>query len=185
MPFIGLDLDGVLCSLPGGLNPWIGSGNWRPDPASEERRRRAGLRVWLGEWLSTVRFLGRRPVMDAREALEAIAARRKIVVVTGRPAALTNRIEGWLQQNGLGDLVDLVRANGTGFSSPRFKLEVIRELRVSEFVEDDGRTARFLAHHGIDPIFLVDWPRNRGSYPKQVRIISSLCEVAPLLGDPF
>ena len=67
------------------------------------------------------------------------------------------------------------------YGIPRFKLEMAQELHANEFVEDDGRTARFLNHFGVSSVYLRDWPKNRGRYPEQIRVVRSLSEVASAL----
>ena len=175
---IALDFDGVICRPPLGLNLGISDGEW---PASlrvsgHEQRKRA-----LADLLTSVRYACRRPLLDAQRGLRDLSEKRQIAIVTGRPARMIPEIRNWLNRYALDDLISFIFANDTGFSIPRFKLEMAQKLNAQEFVEDDGRTARFLHHFGIANVFLRDWPRNRGDYPEQIRVVRSLGEVASAL----
>jgi phosphoglycolate phosphatase-like HAD superfamily hydrolase len=175
---IALDFDGVICRPPLGLNLGISNGEW---PAALRVSGRVERKQAFADLLTSVRYAGRRPLLDAQLGLSHLSEKRQIAIVTGRPARMIPDIRSWLTRYGLDDLISFIFANDTGFSIPRFKLEMAEKLNAHEFVEDDGRTARFLHRFGVANVFLREWPKNRGNYPEQIRVVRSLSEVASAL----
>lgn len=180
---ITVDLDGVLCRPPLGVNVGISRSLAipplpptlpAPPPNSEKNRPRT-----LGHLLHVLRYLGRQPMPDARSGLLAIAELRRPLLVTARNALTLPYIEAWLRRHDLRDCFEAVYANDTGLRSAQFKLHKVRMLGASEHIDDDGATAYYLARHGVPRIYLRDWPRNRGlPYPPAVWVVKSILEVA-------
>jgi hypothetical protein len=179
------DLDGVICQPPFGVNVGISRNlSVPPLPAVIMPRRphRAGLRRTLNVLMHTVRYLGRKPMPDAREGLLAIREHREVLLVTARSALILPLIEAWLRQHNLRDCFAAVFANDTTLRSAQFKLHKVRELGAGEHIDDDGATAYYLARHSLPRVYLRDWPRNRGlPYPANVEVVGSLMEIAERL----
>ena len=181
-PPIGIDLDGVICRPLLGLNLSIFRGPYLGD---KDRRHR----LKLGEnplvtLALTLKYKGRRPMPDARSGLQAIQEHRALVLVTSRNSLGHNQVLAWLSQNNLLHLFDAIHTNDSGLPSPEFKGRKVHELGISEFVDDDGRVADYLARRGLARIYLRDWPRNHGyRYPDNVTRVPSLHQVATLLAE--
>ncbi len=169
-----VDLDGVICRPPFGVNLGISS-----DALDTSAPARAlVLPRWLGGTFDHLRFDFRRPLPEAREALSALAELREVVVLTGRRASP----DRWLRRHGLAEPVSRVVINDSADASPHFKLRCMQELGAAEHIDDDGRTARLLAERGLAHVYLRDWPRNRAmSYPANVTRVADLLELARLL----
>ncbi|MFQ5934441.1 MAG: hypothetical protein ACE5KI_07345 [Dehalococcoidia bacterium] len=176
---IGIDLDGVVCRPPFGLNLTIGRGPYRgwedQHVASALRFRKSAFRVLFNH----LKYIGRIPMSDARVALPSIKQYRDLALVTSRTALVHRLVESWLERHEMLNLFESVYTNDTGLPSPEFKWQVLSERGIEEFVDDDGRVADFLGRKGLNRIFLRDWPRNRGyQYPDNVVRVSSLKEVS-------
>ncbi len=179
---IGLDLDGVLCRPPLGVNLTISRRLDLPPLPEKISRPAAGSRwgqhlLW---WVvDALRYTGRRPLPGVREELAALADLRTPVIVTARHARTLPLIRRWLERHGLAPFIQAVYANGTGLPSAHFKLLTLRQHRIVEHVDDDGSIVYYLARHGLRRVYLRDWPRNRGlPYPPNVLVVRSLREVA-------
>lgn len=182
-PLIGIDMDGVICRPPLGINLPIAPGPYRErlsSPASGKIP--GGLRLLVLELFLKLKYLGRWPLPGALAAIRAICDSRTPVLVTSRNAAGRELIDAWLKKHGFAELFHEVHANGLGLPSPEFKWLMCSRLGIEEFVDDDGRVAEFLSRRGLKKVFLRDWPRNRGyDYPPNVTRVSNLDEVAGLL----
>jgi hypothetical protein len=170
-----VDLDGVICRPPFGVN--LGISSDALDPAAAPARAFV-LPCWLGGTFDHLRFDFRRPLPEAREALSALAELREVVVLTGRRTSP----QQWLRRHGLAEPVSRVVINDSAEASAHFKLRCVQELGAVEHIDDDGRTARLLAERGPARVYLRDWPRNRGmSYPSNVTRVADLLELVRLL----
>ncbi len=181
-PPIGIDLDGVICRPPLGLNlsiyrgPYVG-------------RKKRSLYPKFGEnplvsLVLTLKYMGRRPMYDARSGLQAIREHRDLFLVTSRNSLVHDQVVAWLSHNDLLPLFSAIHTNDSGLPSPEFKERKVRELGISEFVDDDGRVADYLARRGLARIYLRDWPRNHGyRYADNVTRVPSLLRVATLLAE--
>ena len=169
-----VDLDGVICRPPFGVN--VGISSDALDAAAPARA--LVIPRWLGGNLDHLRFDFRRPLPEAREALSALAELREVVVLTGRRTSP----ERWLRRHGLAEPISRVVINDRADASPHFKLRCVQALGAAEHIDDDGRTARLLAERGPARVYLRDWPRNRGmSYPSNVTRVANLLELVRLL----
>ena len=174
-PVLTVDLDGVICRPPFGVN--LGISGRALDPAAAPARAFV-LPRWLGGTFDHLRFDFRRPLPEAPEALSALAELREVVVLSGRRTSP----ERWLRSHGLAEPVSRVVINESADASPHFKLRCVQELGAAEHIDDDGRTARLLAERGPARVYLRDWPRNRGpSYPSNVTRVADLATLARLL----
>lgn len=185
-PLIGIDMDGVVCRPPLGLNIPIAPGPYRErlySPTAGETPRGLGLlalRLFL-----KLKYLGRRPLPGALAGIQAICDYRTPVLVTSRNGAGRELIDAWLKKHGFAQLFFEIHANGLGIPSPEFKWLMCSRLGIEEFVDDDGRVADLLSRRGLKTVFLRDWPRNRGyDYLPNVTRVRNLDEVASLLSPP-
>ncbi len=177
-PLLTIDLDGVICGPPLGLN--IGIHRTFLDPAAEPARARIPPRRLSALW-DPARFELRRPLSGAREALAELARERRLIVLTGRRSSPAR----WLARHGLAGLLEAVVINEGPLSSPHYKLAQVEELGAAEHVDDDPRTAQLLAQRATCRVFLRDWPRNRSlPYAPGVARVADLGELARLLRRP-
>ncbi|MEE8422328.1 MAG: hypothetical protein V3S31_06080 [Dehalococcoidia bacterium] len=174
-PLLTLDLDGVICSPVLGLN--LGIGRRMIDPAAEASGAFVPPR-WLATPLDHLRFDLRRPLHEAKDALEQLSTHRRLVVLTGR----RSNPEPWLRRHGLAAFIDGVAFNDTTSASAHFKLHRLAELGADEHIDDDGPTAQLLAERGAARVYLRDWPRNRGlAYSHAVTRVDDLGALAALV----
>jgi phosphoglycolate phosphatase-like HAD superfamily hydrolase len=177
-PIITLDLDGVICSPPFGINLGIRSDFL--EPAAPPRPARIPPR-WWSEPFDRARFDLRRPLPGVVDALRALRELRTVYVLTGRRTSPAR----WLARHHLDALVDRVVINETLLRSPHYKLHAIEELGAREHVDDDGRTAQLIAASSSVHVFLIDWPRNRGAqYHAGVTRVAGLSAVTESLRSP-
>ena len=183
-PAIMIDLDGVIARPILGRNvaisrrlniPALPADVRLAGPAPSRRSTRQAL-----GWLShEARYVGRRPLPEAREGLAAIAQYRRPLIVTGRSWLVQRSILRWLDRYGLGEYIDEVIANNTDLRAAQFKLRIARSRLIEEQIDDDGSIANYLARSGLSRVYLIDWPRNRGlPYPANVLVVRNLLEVA-------
>jgi phosphoglycolate phosphatase-like HAD superfamily hydrolase len=174
-PVITLDLDGVICNPPFGINLGIHSAFL--DPSQPAPIARVPPR-WWSEPFDRARFDLRRPLPRVEEALRTLRELRTVYLLTGRRTSPAR----WLARYRLDGFIDRVIINETALRSPHYKLHAIEELGAQEHVDDDGRTAQLIAGGSAVRVFLVDWPRNRGpQYHDQVTRVRSLLDVAEAL----
>jgi hypothetical protein len=173
---IAIDFDGVIGRPLLGLNVRIGSGEWDQSQLAKRTSSSGKLLTTARSALSRLRYSGREPMKDVGAGLALLAKQYRLVVVTARPASMQEPTWKWLQTQGFADSISELYTNSTTLPTPVYKLQTARSLHASYFVEDDGRTARYLSSNGVST-FLVDWPRNRGIYPANVRVVRNLIEV--------
>ena len=188
-PPLTFDLDGVICRPPFGVNLGISRNlHLPPLPATIAPRatpERPGPRGTLRQLLHTLRYLGRRPMPDARAGLLAIRELREPILVTARSAVVLPMIDAWLRRHDLRDCFAALYANDTALRAAQFKLHRVRALGAAAHVDDDGATAYYLARHGLPCVYLRDWPRNRAlPYPPNVQVVRSLLDLADHLARP-
>jgi len=179
-----MDMDGVICTPFLGKNIAISRKLALPalppnvrESAPESRRTYQRLRR---RW-ETLRYMGRRPLPDVREGLEALKEVRRPLLVTGRSWFARHLIQRWLERYDLACYFSEVLPNNTDLATAHFKLWTAQRLGHGEHVDDDGSVAYYLGKHGVR-VFLRDWPRNRGlPYPASVTVYRHLTEVAECL----
>jgi len=155
LPIMTVDLDGVVCAPLLGANLGIHATFLDPDappPAARVWPR------WLGAPLDHARFDLRRPLPGARSALARLSRYRTLILLTGRRSDPSY----WLRWYGLDRYYTGIVINQDALKSPHHKLEQIERLGAIEHIDDDGRTAELLAQRAGIPVYLRDWPRNRG-----------------------
>lgn len=174
-PIVTLDLDGVICSPPFGINLGISSAFL--DHAASPRPARVPARWWSVPF-DHARFDLRCPLPRIASALAEVHALREVVLLTGRRTSPLP----WLRRHGLEVYLDRLMINETALRSPHFKLEAIGRLGAVEHVDDDGCTAQLIAERGVARVYLCDWPRNRGPrYHQRVTRVADLAGYAELL----
>ena len=183
-PVMGVDLDGVICRPPFGLNLGIGRGPYKGSVEKGIPPVKTPSAVSLGTsrikaLLKRLQYLGRGPMGDARAGLLAIKEYRDLVLITSRSGLVHRSVESWLSRHRMLELFEAVYTNNTGLSSPEFKWHMGLERGIEEFVDDDGRVVDLLARMGLKRVYLRDWPRNRGyHYPEIVVRVNSLREIS-------
>lgn len=182
-PLIGIDMDGVICRPPFGLNLPIAPGPYQGKPRTSKRRSGpSGIGLAAFKLLLRVKYHGRVPLPDALSGIEAVGEYRTPVLVTSRNGLGSDIIFNWLEANGFLRLFQNVYSNNLGLPSPEFKWRMCSELGIDEFVDDDGRVADLLSRNGLSRVFLRDWPRNRAfEYRENVVRVKTLAEVTRLL----
>ncbi|MHB8375928.1 MAG: hypothetical protein ACYDEB_03120, partial [Dehalococcoidia bacterium] len=127
------------------------------------------------EW---ARFGWRRMAPDAAPVLRELAREHEVYVVTGRSEAGRALIARWLRRAGLADRVGL-RMAPPGLRPAQHKLAVSKMLGIDTHVDDDPRTAYYLAEHGVPRVYLLDHAGAYGAAPRPPRLAlaRSLVEV--------
>ena len=178
-PPIGIDMDGVICCPPLGLNLPIAPGPYRTSHQPSSKRTsssRAGL-IAL-KVLLRLKYYGRKPLPDALSGIREISKYRTPILVTSRNGHGSDIILSWLKANGFLEFFNDVHSNNLGLPSPDFKWRICSELGIEEFVDDDGRVADLLSRNGLARVFLRDWPRNRGyDYSENVIRVNSIPDI--------
>jgi hypothetical protein len=148
-PIVTFDLDGVLCRPPLGINP---GRNMTKD------RAKAGARglLWRTE---RVRYVGRRPMLGAREGFLLLSETYDCRVLSARSEEARDLTASWFRR-WFGALPELNLRPDWRESPAAFKTRRVVELGAVAHFEDDPHTAAWLAEL-LPAVFLVDWWRNR------------------------
>ena len=175
LPLLTLDLDGVICAPPFGVN--LGIRRRFLDPRERPHRAVVPSR-WLSWPLDHARFDLRRPLPGVADALARLREVRRLAVLTGRRSSPIH----WLHWHGLDEYLDNVYVNPTWLPSPHFKSGAVIVLEAAEHIDDDGRTAQLIADRTEARPFVRDWPRNRDlPYHERVERVADLGALADLL----
>jgi hypothetical protein len=168
---IALDFDGVLCLTPFGrlavhapapvpdLPPDYEALYKSPPPSNP-------LRLAV-EYL---RFGWRRMEPDAPQLLRDLSRRHEIYVVTGRSAAGEPLIRRWMRRHGIEAEVAGVRMAPLGLRPALHKLATARMLGIDAHLDDDPRTAYYLAENGVEHVYLLDHAGAHGDAPLPPRL---------------
>ncbi|MBF6600688.1 MAG: hypothetical protein IVW36_09270 [Dehalococcoidia bacterium] len=183
---ISVDFDGVLCLTPFGRLATHAPGGVAELPAEFERlydapRRTRPLRL-LVEY---ARFGWRRMDAEATPVLRQLVATHEVYVVTGRSEAGLALLSRWLRRSGLDGRVG-VRMAPPGLRPAQHKLAVARMLTIDAHIDDDPRTAHYLAVHDVPAVYLLDRARRTAAateLPAHLRIVRSLREFAARVVD--
>jgi hypothetical protein len=175
---IGFDCDGVLCLTPFGRLAVHAPGGVPELPADyealyAERAPGGALRAVIEQ----ARFAWRSAAPDARDALQALrAAGHEAHIVTGRSAAGAGVLRRWLRRHGLDGLVADVHMAPPGLRPAQHKLASARMHGLEAHIDDDPRTAYYLAEHGVATVYLYDHSGAHGdeSPPANVVLVRSL-----------
>lgn len=175
LPLLTLDLDGVICAPPFGVNLGISRRFFKPG----ERPHRAVVPPrWLSWPIDHLRFDLRRPLPGVAEALQRLSEVRRLAVLTGRRSSPVH----WLRWHGLDAYLDDAYWNVTWLPSPHFKAGAVIVLEAAEHIDDDGRTAQLIVDRSEVRSFVRDWPRNRDlPYHERVERVADLGALADLL----
>lgn len=172
-PVITLDLDGVLCRPPFGINPGRGKNKRRDTPGRKNL-------LWLTErW----RYRGRKPMPGAREGLAALQERFDCQVVTARAEVARPYTEAWFARH-FGSVPPIHFRPHWRETSAQFKARMVRELKPVAHFEDDPFTAAWVAELG-PAVFLVDWPRNRWLEGERIHRVESVASALPVIEETF
>ncbi len=168
-PVITLDLDGVICRPPFGINPGRGRNKRRDGQGTKSL-------LWRTErW----RYAGRKPMAGAVEGLRALAEAFECRVVSARSEEARELTERWFVRH-FGYLPELSLRPDWREKPAQFKVRRIAELGAIAHFEDDPHTAMWVADL-IPDVFLVDWWRNRWLDLPNVHRIQRLSDALPLL----
>ena len=168
-PLVTIDVDGVLCRPPFGINP--GSGR-------NKLRDKAG--GWSPLWpMERFRYLGRRPMPGAAEGLQKLVQKYRCEVLSARGQAAEPHTRRWMRANLGADIPINLRPHWRE-SSARFKARMAPALASSVHIEDDPHTALWLSEL-LPHVLLVDWPRNAWLQGENIHRISSIAEAPDLL----
>lgn len=168
---VTLDLDGVICRPPLGINPGRGIHKSRYGEGSKSL-------LWRTErW----RYAGRKPMPWAAEGLRLFMQEFDCQVVSARSEDARAYTERWFA-NRIGFVPTLNLRPDWREKPAQFKVRRIQELGAVAHFEDDPHTARWVAEL-IPHVFLVDWWRNRWLSAPNVYRIRSLAEALPLLHE--
>ncbi len=182
---ISIDYDGVLCPTPFGRFARRRPGHVAELPADYAAHygeplpsRPLRLRV------EGARFAWRPMSRDAADLLRALSREHEqVVIVTGRSEAGRPLIARWLRREGLADAVGL-RMAPTGLRPAQHKLAVAKLLGIDAHVDDDPRTAYYLAGHGVPRVYLLDadGAHDAGGAPRNLTVVRSLREFVRAVG---
>jgi len=183
---IGFDFDGVLCLTPFGRLA-VHAPSEVPDlPADYEALyRRPQLRNPLRLAIEYLRFGWRRMSPEAAAVLRDLSARHEVYIVTGRSVAGEPLIRRWLRSRGLDGAVSGVEMAPPGLRPSQHKLARARILGIEAQIDDDPRTAYYLAEHGVPRVFLLDHARAHGDapLPPRLALVHSIREFASALPE--
>jgi hypothetical protein len=177
---ISIDFDGVLCPTPFGrlaVHAPGGVPDLPPDYADHydtpPRRNPLRLAVECG------RFGWRRMAPDAADVLRRLSGDNELYIVTGRSVQGTALIARWLRRTGLRDDVAL-RMAPPGLRPAQHKLAVASLAHIDAHIDDDPRTAYYLAENGVPRVYLLDHAGAHGdtALPQNITLVRSLHEFA-------
>jgi hypothetical protein len=181
---ISFDFDGVLCLTPfGRLAVHAPDGVPELPPAYErlydERQSTGPLRVAI-EYL---RFGWRRMADDAPRVLGELSPVHELHIVTGRSAAGAPVIQRWLRARGLEAFAARVHMAPSGLSPAQHKLAVAKMLSIDAHIDDDPRTAYYLAEHNVSRVYLLHHagPLAGDERPPNLTLVHSLAEFSVAL----
>ncbi len=177
---ISFDFDGVLCLTPFGRLATHAPGGVAELPDGYERLYDAPARTQpLRLALEYARFGWRRMDPDATPVLRELTAKHEVYIVTGRSEAGLALLSRWLRRRGLADHVG-VRMAPPGLRPPQHKLAIARMLGIDAHIDDDPRTAHYLAEHGVPAVYLLDRKGRAAaaSMPANLMVVRSLREFA-------
>ena len=168
-PVITLDLDGVICRPPLGINPGRGQHKQRVGQGTKSL-------LWRTErW----RYARRKPMDGAVEGLRRLAETFDCQVVSARSEEARAFTEHWFERYA-GFVPGLSLRPDWREKPAQFKVRRIVELGAIAHFEDDPHTAQWVAEL-IPDVFLIDWWRNRWLHAPNIHRIQRLSEALPLL----
>lgn len=184
---IGFDLDGVISMTPFGRfavhAPDADDGipdlpdHYRQLYEAEPPATR--LRVAI-EYL---RFAWRRASPEGRALVADLAGEHELFIVTGRSRAGRQILGRWLRTHGLEQYFGGIHMAPPGLRPAQHKLATSRMLALQAHIDDDPRTAYYLARHGVERVYLYDHAGAHGDVPLPPRLtlLRRLGELAELV----
>jgi hypothetical protein len=178
---IAIDFDGVLCHTPFGRLAVHAPGHVHELPEGyatlyEARRASNPLRLAV----EYARFAWRRMDPRAARLLSELSTTHEVTIVTGRSIAGEPLIARWLRRTGLDARVGL-RMAPPGLRPAQHKLAVACMLGIDAHLDDDPRTAHYLAEHGVAHVYLLDHAgieAHATAHPAHLHIVRSLDDFA-------
>lgn len=184
---IGFDFDGVLCLTPFGrfaVHPPERADDVPPLADGFERLYEGrGDPNMLRLALEYVRFAWRSAAPGAPEVLRRLAVEHDLYIVTGRSDNGRKLLDRWAERHRVAACFKGIWMAPPGLSSPQHKLAVAGMLGIDIHIDDDPRTAWYLASGGVPRVFLLDHANARGDAapPPGVTVISTLDAFASAL----
>ena len=183
---ISIDFDGVLCHTPFGRLAVHAPGGVPELPADYAQLYEAAapggpLRLAV----EYARFAWRRMDPRAEPVLRALAEKHDVTIVTGRSIAGEALVARWLRRTRLDERVGL-RMAPPGLRPPQHKLAVARILGIDAHLDDDPRTAHYLAEHDVQHVYLLDHAgleSEAGAPPPNLEMVRSLNEFADAIAS--
>ncbi|HYM16276.1 MAG TPA: hypothetical protein VEZ14_12020 [Dehalococcoidia bacterium] len=175
---IAFDFDGVLCLTPFGRFAVHAPGHVPDLPADYEAlytpREVHPLRLAV-EYL---RFAWRPAAPGAIDLVRELAARHELHIVTGRSATGEPLLRRWLRRHAIEGAFKSIRMAPEGLKSAQHKLAIARIVGIDAHIDDDPRTAYYLAAHGVPRVYLYDHAGAHGSatLPAHLTLVRSLNE---------
>lgn len=178
---ISIDFDGVLCHTPFGRLAVHAPGGVPELPADYAQLYEAAapggpLRLAV----EYARFAWRRMDPRAEPLLRDLAKTHDVTIVTGRSTSGEVLVTRWLRRTGLDERVGL-RMAPPGLRPAQHKLATARILGIDAHLDDDPRTADYLAEYGVRHVYLLDHAgleSEAGAPPPNLQVVCSLDEFA-------
>jgi len=155
---ISFDFDGVLCLTPFGRMAVHSPHAHVPAlPEDYARFYDAPARTSrLRRIVEYARFAWRRMAPDAADVLRNLGAAHELYIVTGRSAQGEALLQRWLRRHKLDDKVLAVRMAPRGLRPSQHKLAIAKMLAIDAHIDDDPRTAFYMARNGVPRVYLLD-----------------------------
>lgn len=156
---ISFDFDGVLCLTPFGRMA-VHAPNTHVDPLPDDFARfydapSPASRLRLA--VEYARFGWRRMAPDAAAILRDLSAEgHELMIVTGRSAQGEPLLRRWLRLHKLDEKVTAIRMAPVGLRPSQHKLAIARLFNVDAHIDDDPRTAFYMARNGLPHAYLID-----------------------------
>jgi uncharacterized HAD superfamily protein len=126
---------------------------------------------------TTHHFANIQPVPGAVDAIQYLKQKHQLHVVTARQTVVTKETHEWLDRYFPGAFASVHLTNSHGLSGiKRLKKDVCQEIHADVFVDDSLENVAQCSELGI-PIFMLDYPWNQGSLPKNVHRVFSWTEI--------
>ena len=183
---IGFDFDGVLCLTPFGRLAVHAPGDVPELPANYEALyRRPHPQNPLRLAVEYLRFGWRRMSPEAAGVLRDLSARHQVYIITGRSVAGEPLIRRWLRSHALEGCVSGIEMAPPGLRPSQHKLARALMLGIDAQVDDDPRTAYYLAGHGVPRVFLLDHAGAHGDapLPPRLALVRTIREFAAALPE--
>jgi hypothetical protein len=177
---IGFDFDGVLCRTPFGRLAVHAPGHVPNLPSGYESLYGVHARHPLRLFVEYVRFAWRPAAADGAEIVRELASMHELHIVTGRSVAGEPLLRRWLRRHALEAAFASIRMAPEGLRSAQHKLATARMLGIDAHIDDDPRTAYYMAQHGVSHVYLYDHAGAHGDapLPERLALVRSLTEFA-------